>query len=226
MVLSNEDNSTVQGKKGNQNSYEQDQTEQFYFLDNKDKLRKTHALPKKVEHFVWESRKTLESDDFLFTLAYSHSFEDYETLVTDKHDLKEYEREEIAKKLLRLNILNSHCGITVLDSDDKSQQIEMNKSAIDSILRDICKLISTTHEGISESIVMDCGFSGAFLLHCKRSKEIPAFKLIWQNGAYQIYAKERGDLREIKLGTIRSSQSAILFCELYERLLLLNTETA
>jgi hypothetical protein len=177
-----------------------------------------------VEHFVWESRKTLESDDFLFTLAYSHSFEDYETLVTNKHDLKEYEREEIAGRLLRLSILDSAGDVPALDSEGKSQQIEMSKSAIDSILRDICKFISATHKDISESIVMDCGFSGVFLLHCKLSKEIPAFKLIWQNGAYHIYAKERGDFLEIKLGTIRTPQCAARFCELYERVLLLNAE--
>jgi hypothetical protein len=224
MVLSNEDNSTVHGKTRNQNGSEQDQAEQFYFLDNKDKLRKTHALPKRVEHFVWESRKTLESDEFLFTLAYSHSFEDYETLVTNKHDIKEFEREEIARRLLGLSIPDSACGVTVLDSDGKPQQIGMNKSAIDSILRDICKSILTTNKVISESIVLDCGFSGAFLLHCKGSKEMPAFKLIWQNDAYHVYAKERGDVQEIKLGTIRTPQCAIRFCELYERMLLLNAK--
>ena len=226
MVLSNENNSTVQGKERNQNGSEQDQREQFYFLDNKDKLRKTYALPKKVEHFVWESRKTLESDEFLFTLAYSHSFEDYETLVTNKHDIKEYEREEIARRLLRQSIPDTACDVPVLDRDGKSQQSGVNKSAIDSILRDICKSISTTHKVISESIVMDCGFSGVFLLHCKGSKETPAFKLIWQNGAYHIYAKEKGHVREIKLGTIRTPQCAILFCELYEKVLLLNAEKA
>ena len=221
MVLSNEDNSIVRGKKRNQNGSEQDQAEQFYFVDSKDKLRKTHALPKKVERFVWESRKTLESDEFLFTLAYSHSFEDYETLVTNKHDIKEYEREEIARRLLGLTIPGSAVDVQVLD---KYQQIENTKRAIDSILMDICKSISTTDKVISESIIMDCGFSGAFLLHCKGTKEMPAFKLIWQNDAYQIYAKERGDVQEIKLGTIRTTQCAILFCELYERMLLLNAK--
>jgi hypothetical protein len=224
MTLSNEDNGKVQER--NQNDCELDQTVMFYFLDHEGKLRKTHDLPKEAEHFVWESRRTLKSDEFLFTLAYSRAFEDYETVVADQDDFKEYERERIAGSFLGLSTPSPIADVSALDSDGNSRETGMDKSAIDSILRDIRKLISINREDILESIVMDCGFSGTFLLHCKRSKEMPAFKLIWRNGAYHIYAKERGDAQEIKLGAIRTSHDADLFCELYERVLLLNSEKA
>jgi hypothetical protein len=53
---------------------------------------------------------------------------------------------------------------------------------------------------------------------------MPAFKLVWRDDAYQIYAKERGEDQEVRLGAIRTVRDADLFCQLYEKLLLLNWE--
>jgi hypothetical protein len=189
------------------------QVMQYYFLDHAGKLRKANDLPGDITRFVWESRESLNPEEFLYTLALSESSENYEQLVACRDDQKMHEREDIAKAFLDV----SAPGVM------RTGKI---KEEIDMAFNNFKKLLSKSSAFDANEVILDIRKGTSIYLSYRQSRWCPILKLVWQNGKYHIYVKESESVRspEIKLGYINSLRDAGIFRELFEKILHLNSD--